>query len=87
MGSGSGSSLSVTYGVGTNTERVDWAVRVNPMGVSPESAHAYAGWVTSTSTETDTVTTGRPDLRPDHGDHERFSHYADRDKITEASVM
>ena len=43
--------------------------------------------MTSTSTETDTVTTGRPDLRPDHGDHERFAHYADRDKITEASVM
>jgi hypothetical protein len=41
----------------------------------------------STDTDTDTLTTGRPDLRPDHGDHERFSHYADRDKITEATVL
>jgi hypothetical protein len=45
--------------------------------------------VTSTTTETDTgtVTTGRPDHRLDHGDHERFAHYVDRDKITEASVL
>jgi hypothetical protein len=45
--------------------------------------------VTSTTTETDTGTriTGDPDLRPDHGDHERFAHYADRDKITEATVL
>ena len=44
---------------------------------------------TSTQTETDTRTrvTGRPDIRPEHGDHERFAHYADRDKITEATVL
>jgi hypothetical protein len=35
---------------------------------------------------TDTLLDQRTDLRPDHGDHERFSHYADRDKITEAMV-
>jgi hypothetical protein len=34
-----------------------------------------------------THTTGSTDLRPDHGDHERFAHYADRDKITEATVL
>jgi hypothetical protein len=41
---------------------------------------------THTETETDTLTTGRTDLQPSHGDHERFSHYADRDKITESMV-
>ena len=35
---------------------------------------------------TDTLLDERTDLRPEHGDHERFSHYADRDKITEAMV-
>ena len=38
------------------------------------------------STSSDTLTTGRTDLRPEHGDHERFAHYAERDKITEAMV-
>lgn len=28
----------------------------------------------------------RTDLRLDEGDHERFSHYADKDKIMEAMV-
>jgi hypothetical protein len=40
-----------------------------------------------TVTEGDTRTTGRPDLRLDDGDHERFAHYADRDKVTEAMVV
>jgi hypothetical protein len=44
-----------------------------------------------TSTETDTATGADTDTRIDpvlsqDGDHERFSHYADRDKITEAMV-
>ena len=48
--------------------------------------------VTSTSTETGiaepgTTVTGRPDLRPDHGDHERFAHYVDKSKVTEAMVL
>jgi hypothetical protein len=41
--------------------------------------------VTSTSTDTDTDTWIDP-VATDDGDHERFSHYADRDKITEAMV-
>ena len=36
---------------------------------------------TGTLTETDTVTGGHTDYRLDDGDHERFSHYADKDKI------
>ena len=45
-----------------------------------------------TTTQGDTLTAGRTDLRPDPvttegGDHERFAHYADRDKITEATVL
>jgi hypothetical protein len=45
--------------------------------------------VTSTDTDTDTSTdtsTWVEPLATDDGDHERFSHYADRDKITEAMV-
>jgi Protein of unknown function (DUF3039) len=44
---------------------------------------------TETSTETGTGTTTETWIEPlltDDGDHERFSHYADRDKITEAMV-
>jgi len=40
-----------------------------------------------TSTSSETLTTGRPDLRTDDGDHERFAHYAVGDKVTEAMVM
>jgi len=29
----------------------------------------------------------RTDLRVEEGDHERFSHYADKEKITEALVL
>jgi hypothetical protein len=40
-----------------------------------------------TSIDTDTRVDQRPDVVPtDDGDHERFSHYADRDRITEAMV-
>jgi hypothetical protein len=35
----------------------------------------------------DTLTEERTDYRVQEGDHERFSHYADRDKIMEAMVM
>ena len=33
-----------------------------------------------------TLVEERTDLRVDEGDHERFSHYADKDKIMEAMV-
>ena len=42
---------------------------------------------TETGTESGTAVTGRPDLRPDHGDHERFAHYVDKNKVTEAMVL
>ena len=41
--------------------------------------------MTSTSTDTDADIRTNP-VPTDDGDHERFSHYADRDKITEAMV-
>jgi hypothetical protein len=41
---------------------------------------------TGTLTESDTDVSGRTDYRLDDGDHERFSHYADKDKIMEAMV-
>jgi len=41
--------------------------------------------VTSTSTDTDTDVRIDP-LPTDDGDHERFAHYVDKDKITEAMV-
>jgi DUF3039 family protein len=37
-------------------------------------------------TEQDTLIQERTDYRTQEGDHERFSHYADRDKIMEAMV-
>ncbi|HEX3824426.1 MAG TPA: DUF3039 domain-containing protein [Mycobacteriales bacterium] len=40
---------------------------------------------TATATDTDTDVWVEP-VTTDHGDHERFAHYADRDKITEAMV-
>ena len=39
-----------------------------------------------TTPETGTVVEERTDYRLDEGDHERFAHYADKDKILEASV-
>ena len=35
----------------------------------------------------DERTQERPDYRVEEGDHERFSHYVPRDKLTEAMVM
>ena len=37
-------------------------------------------------TAPDTITEERTDYRLDEGDHERFSHYAEKDKIMEAMV-
>jgi hypothetical protein len=47
---------------------------------------------TTTTADPDTQTGSHIDQRPDpvttdQGDHERFAHYADRDKITEATVL
>jgi hypothetical protein len=39
-----------------------------------------------TTPETGTVVEERTDYRLDEGDHERFAHYADKDKILEAAV-
>jgi Protein of unknown function (DUF3039) len=36
--------------------------------------------------QSDTITEERTEYRLDEGDHERFSHYADKDKIMEAMV-
>ena len=40
------------------------------------------GFSTSTTTQEDTRT-----VPTDEGDHERFSHYVEKDKLTEAMVM
>jgi hypothetical protein len=37
--------------------------------------------------ETDTSLDERTDIRIDEGDHERFSHYVDKSKLTEAYVV
>jgi hypothetical protein len=39
-----------------------------------------------TTPESGTVVEERTDYRLDEGDHERFAHYADKDKILEATV-
>jgi hypothetical protein len=36
---------------------------------------------------TATITEERIEVSTDNGDHERFSHYAEKDKITEAMVL
>jgi hypothetical protein len=38
-------------------------------------------------TGTETIAEGRTDIRVDEGDHERFSHYVDKAKLTEAYVV
>lgn len=43
--------------------------------------------MSSTDTETTTIHEERTDYRLDEGDHERFSHYVDKDKLTEALVL
>jgi hypothetical protein len=48
-------------------------------------ADVYAAAVTSTSTDTGADVNVTP-VPTDEGDHERFAHYADRDKITEAMI-
>jgi hypothetical protein len=40
----------------------------------------------TTSPDSGTLTEERTDYRLEEGDHERFSHYADREKIMEAMV-
>jgi len=42
---------------------------------------------TPTAPESGTRIEERTDYRLDDGDHERFSHYADKDKIMEAMVQ
>jgi hypothetical protein len=46
---------------------------------------------TTTTTElgpaTETLPDARPDERTDDGDHDRFSHYTRKDKLTDAMVM
>lgn len=41
---------------------------------------------TPATPESGTLVEERTDLRLDEGDHERFAHYADKDKIMEAMV-
>jgi len=43
--------------------------------------------MTSENPQTTTIVKERTDLRPEEGDHERFSHYVEKDKLTEAMVM
>lgn len=44
------------------------------------------GVSTPTGADSGTLTEERTDYRLDEGDHERFSHYADKEKIMEAMV-
>jgi Protein of unknown function (DUF3039) len=41
---------------------------------------------TGTSTETETVQDERTDARLDEGDHDRFAHYVEKSKLTEALI-
>lgn len=53
-----------------------------------EPGVTYAGAVTTIGFSTDTdVREDRRTVPTDEGDHERFSHYVEKDKLTEAMVM
>jgi len=39
------------------------------------------------SIESDTLLDERPDIRTDHGDHDRFAHYVKKNKIVESAVF
>ncbi len=43
--------------------------------------------MTSPIIQEQTITEERTEFRVQEGDHERFSHYAERDKIVEATVL
>jgi glutaredoxin len=45
------------------------------------------GFGPSTETLAESRTDEREDVRTDEGDHDRFSHYARKDQLTEAMVM
>jgi hypothetical protein len=39
------------------------------------------------SIDSDTLLDERPDIRTDHGDHDRFAHYVKKNKIVESAVF
>jgi hypothetical protein len=53
-----------------------------PNSVEPEAERGVG-----TGTSTETIEEGRTDYRYEPGDHERFAHYVDKDKLTEALVV
>jgi DUF3039 family protein len=55
------------------------------MGAMPNTTETDTGVGTGTSTET--IHEARTDYRLDEGDHERFAHYVDKTKLTEALVV
>lgn len=58
------------------------------MSTAPAMAPHMSTTPTTTLTPSaDTVLDDRPEIRYDEGDHERFSHYVPKDKLTEAMVM
>ena len=58
-----------------------------PMPVQPPSGRKV-GRVTTIGFSTETTTQeDRRTVPTDEGDHERFSHYVEKDKLTEAMVM
>jgi hypothetical protein len=55
------------------------------MGAMTNTTETDTGVGTGTTTET--IHEGRTDYRLDEGDHERFAHYVDKTKLTEALVV
>lgn len=56
------------------------------MSMSPVGTRLSAVTTIGFSTDTDTLQERRT-VPTDEGDHERFSHYVEKDKLTEAMVM
>ncbi|GAA3607585.1 hypothetical protein GCM10022236_06740 [Microlunatus ginsengisoli] len=62
-------------------ERIAGAAGVSRLSLVSQQTAPGAKTIVDERTET------RPDYRVEEGDHERFSHYVPRDKLTEAMVM
>jgi hypothetical protein len=60
---------------------IGWAFRLSRLANVSQQPSPGAETIVDERTEE------RPDYRVEEGDHERFSHYVPRDKLTEAMVM
>jgi len=68
---------------------LDWFGSSAARGKPPEPPHPFLkeASMTSENPQTTTIVKEHTEYRLDEGDHERFSHYVPKAKLTEAMVM